>query len=275
MNDLILVTGATGNTGRLVVAELLDRGHRVRALTRDPARARLPAEADVVAGDVTRPGDVAAAASGASAAYLVWPLTHAEGADTVLAEMARYLSRVVYLSATAAQDGGVWGDVERAVERSVDEWTFLRVSGLAVNALAWTDQVHRGVVRAPFGTMRRSLVHERDVAAVAVRALVEDGHARRAYSITGPEAISQAEQVRIIAEEIGRTAVWEEQPVDEARRELATEVGEDFAGEVLRAWTEVVEAPEPVSQDVARILGRPALSFRQWARDHRKDFTAC
>ncbi|WP_324650748.1 SDR family oxidoreductase [Georgenia sp. H159] len=274
MNDPILVTGATGNTGRHVVAELLGRGHRVRALTRDPDRAGLPAEVDVVAGDVTRPADVAAAASGASAAYLVWPLTDAQGVDPVVAELARHLRRVVYLSATEARDGGVWGGVERAVEQHLDEWTFLRVSGLAVNTLAWADQVHRGIVRAPFGAMRRSLVHERDVAAVAVRALVEDGHARRAYAVTGPESISQVEQVRVIAEEIGRTAVWEEQPVDEARRELAAEVGEAFADEILRAWASGVEVPEPVSPDVARILGRPALTFRHWARDHREDFAA-
>ena len=80
MNQPILVTGATGNTGRHVVAGLLDEGMRVRALTRDPSRADLPDEAEVVAGDVTCSEDVAAAAKGVSAAYLVWPGTDAEAA---------------------------------------------------------------------------------------------------------------------------------------------------------------------------------------------------
>src|SRR5699024_3350764 len=222
MKQPILVTGATGNTGRHVVAGLLAEGHAVRALARDPARADLPDPVDVIAGDVTRPEDVAAAARGASAAYLVWPRTDedAAGAHEVVAALGEHVDRVVYLSATGADEGGDWGGWEPAIGGAVPEWTFLRVSGLAVNALAWADQVHRGTVRAPFGGIRRSLVHERDVAAVAVRALVDDGHATASYVITGPEAISQVDQVRIIAAELGRDVVWEEQPLDEAREEL-------------------------------------------------------
>lgn len=122
--------------------------------------------------------------------------------------------------------------------------------------------------------MRRSLVHEHDVAAVAVRALVDEGHVGRSYVITGPEAISQADQVRVIADEIGQTAVWEEQPPDEARLALAADVGDDFADAILQAWSENADTPEAVSGDVAHVLGRPALTFRQWARDHRTDFVA-
>src|SRR5699024_4295218 len=111
MQQPILVTGATGNTGRHVVAELLTEGHAVRALTRDPARADLPSPVDLVAGDVTRPEDVAVAARGAAAAYLVWPRTDdgAEGAAEVAAALGEHVNRVVYLSATGADEGGVWG----------------------------------------------------------------------------------------------------------------------------------------------------------------------
>jgi len=276
MAPLFLVTGATGNTGRPVVAGLLAEGYRVRALTRAPERAALPAEVEVVAGDVTRPADVAAAAQGATAAYLIWPGTDeaATGVGEVVDALSRHIGRVVYLSATGAEEAGIWGAVERVIRNSVPEWTFLRVTGLAVNALAWADQAHRGVVRAPFGQMRRSLVHEHDVAAVAVRALVDEGHVGRSYVITGPEAISQADQVRVIADEIGQTAVWEEQPPDEARLALAADVGDDFADAILQAWSENADTPEAVSGDVAHVLGRPALTFRQWARDHRTDFVA-
>lgn len=274
MNQPILVTGATGNTGRHVVAGLLDEGMRVRALTRDPSRADLPDEAEVVAGDVTCSEDVAAAAKGVSAAYLVWPGTDAEaaGAAETVAALGREVARIVYLSAVGADEGGVWGSVEEAVRSSGVEWTFLRASGLAVNALAWADQVHRGAVRAPFGGLRRSLVHERDVAAMAVRALVDEGHSGRSYAVTGPESLSQVDQVHILGEEIGTAVVWDEQPPAEARPELVEAVGEDFADEILTRWAAMVDSPEPVSGDVARVLGRPALTFRQWARDHGADF---
>lgn len=275
MEQPILVTGATGNTGRHVVVGLLAEGYAVRALTRDPARADFPEAAEVIGGDVTRPEDVAKAARGARAAYLVWPKTddEAAGAAEVATALGEQVDRIVYLSATdAEQGGGVWGGMERAVRSAVREWTFLRVTGLAVNALAWADQVHRGMVRAPFGGIRRSLVHEQDVAAVAVRALVNDGHAAQSYVITGPEAISQVDQVRVIAAEIGRSVVWKEQPLDEARSELAEQVGSDFADKILQFWAESVDVPEPVSEDVTRVLSRPALTFQQWAHDHHRDF---
>ncbi|MGW5876566.1 SDR family oxidoreductase [Nocardiopsis terrae] len=276
MTQPILVTGATGNTGRHVVSGLLAEGVPVRALTRDPTRAGLPEGVEVVAGDTTSPEDVSAAAEGARAAYLVWPGTDAaaEGAAEVVAALGGHVDRVVHLSSTGATegDGGVWGSVERAVRKSIREWTFIRGGGFAANALAWSDQVHRGVVRAPFGSIRRSVVHERDLAAVAVRALIDDAHVGRAYVATGPEVISQAEQVRVLGEAIGVHARWEEQPLDEARAELAEAVGEDFADQIIGHWSENGDVPEPVSEDVSRVLGRPALTFRDWARDHAADF---
>lgn len=272
----ILVTGATGNTGRHVVAGLLAEGVPVRALTREPQRARLPEGVEVVAGDVTDPAHVTRAARGARAAYLVWPGTDeaAKGAAEVVAALGAEVGRVVYLSAAGAEETeGVWGGVERAVRRSAREWTFLRVTGLATNALAWSDKVHRGVVRAPFGAATRSLVHERDVAEMGVRALLDDGHAGRAYVVSGPEVVSQTDQVRMIGEEIGVPARWEEQPLDEALVELSQEVGVDFAHQLIEHWTANVDIPEEVSEDVARVLGRPALGFREWVRDHVADFT--
>jgi uncharacterized protein YbjT (DUF2867 family) len=63
----VLVVGATGSVGRLVVAEALRQGHAVRALVRNPGRARLPSEAQVVDADVTRPETLSAAVDGVDA----------------------------------------------------------------------------------------------------------------------------------------------------------------------------------------------------------------
>lgn len=272
MTTPILVTGATGHSGRHVVAGLLAEGASVRALVRDPARADLPDGVEVVAGDLTDPESVAVAAKGVSAVYLVWPFFSGDGVE----EAVRALDgrRVVYLSAVSASDeNSVWGKVEAAVREAAAEWTFVRVSGLAVNALAWAAQVPTGVVLAPYGGAARSLVHERDVAAVAVRALLDDGHAGKSYATTGPESITQAEQVRLIGEALGRPVRWEEQPLEEARTQLRDALGDaEFADNALGYWASLVDAPEPASPDVAAILGRPALSFAEWARDHVADF---
>lgn len=78
--------------------------------------------------------------------------------------------------------------------------------------------------------------------------------------------------MQTIAAEIDGAVHWEEQPLDEARSELAEHVGADFADKILAFWAESADTPEPVSGDVARVLGRPALTFREWAHDHRADF---
>lgn len=276
MNQPILVTGATGHTGRHVVRGLLAEGAAVRALVREPATSRLPEAVDVVQGDITDADAVSAAAEGTSAAYFLWPGYDPSGAPEAVAALARHAPRIVYVSATGAEEDAdsVWGQIESAVRRSAADWTFLRVTGLATNTLGWAGQARSGVVRAPFGGASRSLVHERDVADVAVRALLDSGHAGKAYLVTGPETVSQAEQVRLIGEAAGHPVRWEEQPEDEARAQITEEMGAEFAEAGMAAWASMVDHPEPVSPDVERVTGRPALSYAEWAREHASVFAA-
>ncbi|MET8994638.1 NAD(P)H-binding protein [Amycolatopsis sp. NPDC004169] len=256
----VLVTGATGHTGRHVVAGLRAAGVGTRVLVRD--RAKAPSGVEVVQGDITAPSE---AADGVDAVYLLWPLFAADGIARTLEPFQG--RKIVYLSAMSAEHGGVWGDVEAAVERVTDDWTFLRVTGLASNALAWAQQVGTGVVRAAYGQAKRSVVHERDVADMAVRALTED-HAKQTYLVTGPEAIAQAEQVRLIGEALGKPVTWEEQPPEEAIAQLSRYLGADFAASAVHHWASLVEDPEPVSLDVPRVTGHPARPFAEWAREH-------
>jgi uncharacterized protein YbjT (DUF2867 family) len=256
----VLVTGATGHTGRHVVAGLKAAGVNTKVLVRDPAKA--PEGVDVVQGDIT---DLARAAEGVDAVYLLWPFFTADGIEKAVKPFKN--KKIVYLSAMSAEDGGVWGDVEAAVEQVTGDWTFLRVTGLATNALAWAGQAGTGVVRAPHGQAKRSLVHERDVADLAVKALTED-HSKQTYLVTGPESVAQAEQVRLIGEALGRPVTWEEQPPDEAEAQLGAAMGAGFAAGALRYWASLVEEPEPVSLDVPRVTGHPARPFEEWAREH-------
>ncbi|MFG1640143.1 SDR family oxidoreductase [Amycolatopsis sp. NPDC049252] len=256
----VLVTGATGHTGRHVVSGLADAGVRVRVLVRDPGKA--PEGVDVVRGDIT---DLAEAAQGVDAVYLLWPFFDATGIEGAVEPLKG--KKIVYLSAMSAEQGGVWGDVEKAVQKVTDDWTFLRVTGLATNTLGWAEQANNGVVRGPFGQAKRSLVHERDVADMAVKALTSD-HAEQTYLVTGPEAITQAEQVRLIGDALGTPAVWEEQPIAEAKSELIRQMGAEFAAGALDYWASLVEEPEPVSLDVVNVTGHPARPFEDWAREH-------
>jgi uncharacterized protein YbjT (DUF2867 family) len=262
-----------------VVAGLLEHGARVRALVRHPLRAALPDEVNLTRGDLERPETVAKAAEGADAAFLLWPTFSAAGACEVVAELARRVSHVVYLSAARLQHGeegameGVWSEVERLIEASDVGWTFVRAGGFAANTLDWADQIRTGdTVQIPYPNAARPLVHERDIADVAVRSLVDPRLAGRAFAVTGPEVLTQYEQVSAIGAAVGRELHVEEQPADIARRKYEASMGAAFADAAIAHWASLVDAPERATGDVESVTRRPARTFAQWARDHADDF---
>src|SRR4051812_17631744 len=131
----VLVTGATGNVGREVVSGLLDTSADVRALTRNPDSAALPGSVEIARGDLFEPDTLEAALEGVRSVFLLWPFFTDDGAESVVDAIARHARRIVYLSAEAAGErpDSFWAAVERRIERSGLEWTFLRPTGFAAN----------------------------------------------------------------------------------------------------------------------------------------------
>jgi uncharacterized protein YbjT (DUF2867 family) len=190
--------------------------------------------------------------------------------------LAAHVGRVVYLSATpaASPPDGFWRAVEELIEASGLEWTHLRPTGFAKNTLMWANQIRVGdVVHWPYPDAARSLIHERDIAAVAVQALTRDEHIGTMPVISGPEAITQADQVADIGTAIGRELRYEDMPHDEAIAELTAMFGNaDFARSALDTWAGFVTEPEVVTTTVAEITGQPARPFSHWAVEHADDF---
>jgi uncharacterized protein YbjT (DUF2867 family) len=140
----VFVTGATGNVGRQVVLQLLREGVHVRALVRNPQSAHLPKEVEVVRGDLSLPETLEGAQKGAVAVFLLWRLPSADAAPTVVEHLAKHAPRIVFLSSSAIRDdvreqtgvvAKVHAGIERFIENSAREWTFLRPGGFATNAL--------------------------------------------------------------------------------------------------------------------------------------------
>ena len=168
----------------------------------------------------------------------------------------------------------MFAEIERSIEASGLRWTFLRPGMFAANALSWWAPAIRSgdVVRWPYGDTPTAPIHERDIAAVAVRALLEEGHEGAEYVLTGPESLTQREQVETIGEVIGRPLRFEELSPEEARREIPFPA--PALNMLLNAWAAAVGQPALVTSTVAEITGRPARTLREWVADHAEAFRA-
>ena len=128
-------------------------------------------------------------------------------------------------------------------------------------------------VRWPYGAAETAPVDDRDVAAVAARSLYEAGHAGGDYVLTGPESLTQAEQVTIIGEALGRRLEFVELSPDEFRAETKESWPRPAVDMLLAAWGATTGRPAFVTSTVSDILRSPARSFRQWVSDHASVFT--
>jgi uncharacterized protein YbjT (DUF2867 family) len=280
----VLVIGATGRIGRMVIDQLIDADVPVRALTRRPeAAASLPANVEVVTGDLTEPASLDAGLRGAGAVFLVWTAPPAT-VTAVVERVAAPARRVVFLSSPHQTPHPFFrqpnpmavlhADIERLIAAAGAESVVLRPGMFASNCLAWWAGAIRAgdVVRWPYAAAETAPVDDRDVAAVAARTLYEDGHAGGDYVLTGPESLRQADQVRIIGEVLGRGIKFEELSPDEFRRETEGSWPRPVVDMLLAAWAATMGRPAYVTSTVADILGS-ARTFREWATDHAASFT--
>jgi uncharacterized protein YbjT (DUF2867 family) len=280
------VTGATGNVGRQVVTQLLDAGVAVRAMARNPDAPGLPAGAEIVRGDFTAPATLEACLDGVDDVFLVWPFFTVEAAPAVLDMVSRHAHRIVFLSSMGVRDdvdeqadpiNQFHADLERLIEKSGREWTFLRSHTFATNALWWAPQIRAdGVVREPYGAAARPVIHERDIAAVAVRVLTGDGHGGSTYHLTGPQVLTQVDQVHAIGAAIGRPLRFEEiSPLAARRKMVAAGMPPAVADGLLIAYARMASTPVPPTSTVEELTGTPPRPFQRWAIDHADDFRQC
>lgn len=282
----VLVTGASGQVGRHVVAQLAEAGVRVRAMTRRPDAFGPGDGVEVVRGDLLEPASLPL--TGVRALFLFPEPRTARAVVAAAAEAG--VRRIVTLS-SGAVTGGLDTDfqlpVEQAVEASGCEWTHLRPGEFAANtARLWGRSVRaERVVRWHNPDWRGLPIHEVDIAAVGVTALLSAGHHGRAYDLTGPERVSARDQVRAISAALGEEIRFEVVTAAESREILTRQGGwaaasADFLtgfaayspGAIpeysAQEW-EAMLAPLPTVEEVT---GRPGRTYAAWAVDHAADF---
>jgi uncharacterized protein YbjT (DUF2867 family) len=281
----ILVIGGTGTVGRQVLSRLVVMGAQVRALGRNPDAARWPPQVEVVRGDLTLPETLDGCLDGVDTVFLVWTAPPS-AVVPALERIAKHARRIVFLSAPIKTAHPLFQQpnllrvmfeqIERLIESSGLQWTFVRPGMFAANALRWwAPQIRVGdVVRWPYLAAPTAPIDERDIAAVAVRALCEDGHDRAEYVLTGPQSVSQFDQVSTIGRVLGRSLQIEEISPDEARRVLLTVGPPAAVNMLLTAWAAAIGQPAHVTSTVAEITGAPAHTFFDWATDNAAQFRA-
>ncbi|MGW1994902.1 SDR family oxidoreductase [Embleya sp. NPDC001921] len=225
---MILVTGGTGRVGTELVRVLTGLGAAVRVLTRaaskaEPARAR---GAEVAVGDMNDPQSLEAALRGVDRVFL---LSKGEPAqirlqhNIVVAAAAARIRRLVKVSAMGAgpdcpQQEGRWhARTEDEIAATGIAFTHLRPNFFMQNLSLYTRSLHEGVLRAPMGNGRISMIDHRDVAAVAATVLTEDGHDNRIYTLTGPEALSFIDVAARLSTALGRRVRYSDVPLARAR----------------------------------------------------------
>ncbi len=281
---MLLITGATGNVGRALVEELIGRDTKVRAVTRNPNKANLPEDAEVVAGDVTSPQTLADALTGVTTVFLN-PATVGDSAAAFLAFAREHgVTRVVMLSSAAVRDElpqqtdplAAWHKrIEDEVTSSGLDWTILRSFEFATNVVQqWADQIrYTGGVSEAYGKATTAPIHERDIAAVAAEVLISVEHVGHIYSLSGPESLTRIQMVKILADTIGRPIRFEEVSKEQALQDMTTHGLPSFIAEsVLAMRAASVGHDAIVTPAVQELTGHPARTFGSWAADHATDF---
>jgi len=279
----ILMTGATGSIGGQVLSQLPSTGLQIRALVRNPDAVRLPKHVEVVYGDLTRPETLGACLDAIDTVFLVW-VAAAEAVAPAVEQIAKRVRRIVLLSAPLKTAHPLFQQpnpsracaelLERLIETSGLEWTFLRPGMFALNALGWwAPQIRAGdVVRWPYLDVPTAPIDERDIAAVAVRTLCEDAHSGAEYVLTGPQSLSQYEQIATIASVLGRPLSIEEISPEAWLCELPSFLPPFVAKYLLDAWAAANGQPAFITSTVAELTGSPARTFLEWTTDHSAQF---
>lgn len=280
----ILVTGATGNVGRNVVEQLVQRGADVRALVRDPAKADLPDGVELAKGDLLDVDSLRAAMSGVSTFFLLNAVVADEYTQALIAlNLAREagIERVVYLSVIHADlyvnvphFAGKFG-VERMIEAMDFPATILRPAYFIDNEAMVKDVITgHGVYPMPIGDRGLAMVDARDIGEIAAIELVRREQSPTALPLTrinvvGPDTLTGADVAAIWSDVLGRTIVYPGADTAGYEQNMRQFMPSWMALD-MRVMAErfVQHGMLPEAGDVDRLtkmLGRPLRTYREFA----------
>jgi uncharacterized protein YbjT (DUF2867 family) len=287
--DVILVAGATGNTGSGVAAALLERGRRVRALVRDRAKARglLEQGAEVAIVDLDRPETVSAELlDGVGAVYFVtWNGPSALQQSRHLLEAitgSGATPHIVRLSGYGTLQSRIISELaecEADLQASGLPWTIVKPTFFMQNVLMAAQTVsEQGAVYFDWGAGKAGMVDMRDVVDCAVAVLTGEAGAAEGetFVLTGPDSIGFADVAATLSRVTGHEVEYVPVP-HEAASEAMVAMG--MPEWIAAGYAELSAGFEQgfadfTTDNVDRLSGHQPRSFEQFARDHARLFTA-
>jgi uncharacterized protein YbjT (DUF2867 family) len=274
----ILVTGVSGMFGGEVARQLMAKRIPIRILVRDPSKVpQLDKSVEVLTGDFINTGALASALNGIEKLYLASydkPELVEHQANVLAIARQCEVQHVVRLSSAGTEENNELPDLYRhaVCERQLEE------SGLGFTHLKpmWVMQnfesfVVNDRIRLPAGEGRLGLVDHRDVAAVAVAALTTSGHEGKAYELA-TESLSHSEVADQLSEATGRSITYENISPEAYEQQLLSDGylkdDIDTLQGLLSDVRRGINSDTNVTDTVKEVLGRPGITFKQFAQDY-------
>jgi uncharacterized protein YbjT (DUF2867 family) len=280
---MILITGASGNVGKEVLKQVAATGAKVRAAFQTVTKAAAaPSGVEIATMDYNKPETLQAALKGIERVFLVAPPTpnlpalERKAIDEIKQSGVRH---VVKLSAMGGRDAifpRQHGDSEDYIKSSGVPYTFLRPNGFMQNFVTYNGATinTQNAFYGSQGDGEVSHIDLRDIAAVAVKTLTEGGHQGKAYTLTGPEALSNARVAEILSEDTGREIRYVDLTAEQFKQALLGAGLPEWSANALVDLQQFYRrgSASAVTRDVEQLLGRKPISFEQFSRDYAQAF---
>lgn len=280
---MILITGASGNVGKEVLKQIVATGAQVRAAFQSVSKAAIaPSGVDIVTMDYNQPQTLQAALKGVDRVFLVGPPTsnltalERKAVDEVKQSGARHIVKLSAMGGRVAIFPRQHADSEDYIKSSGLAYTFLRSNGFAQNFVLYNAPTinSQNAFYGSQGEGKVSHIDLRDIAAVAVKTLTESGHDGQAYTLTGPEALSNTRVAEILSDDTGREIKYVDLPGEQFKQALVAAGLPDWSANALNDLQQFYRAggASAVTGDAEKILGRKPISFEQFSRDYAQAF---
>lgn len=280
---MILVFGSTGTVGGEVTRQLIAAGQKPRLLVRDPVKAKkFEGKAEIIKGDIGDAKILAEALKGADKVFLATAGVDGPELEARIIDAAKSagVKHVVKLSLMGAESEAVafgrWHrQSEKKLEASGLKWTFLRSGHFMSNALLWADDIKgQGTINLPAGEGKSAVIDPSDIAAVAVKALTSSGHDSKAYTLTGPQALSTAEQASTLSTIAGKKINYVDVAPEDARASmLKTGMPKAYVDGLMEAYALIRnDQTSTVTNTVEEVTGHRPIPFESWVKKNAGAF---